>query len=107
MTLLAQTDTDGLENNGKQYKSHYLCNKVVVICNTHAAFIAVFHGPALSFTGGFERNKDTNQNGYTLLILFVRFYIMFDIMQGMANGFGSGLQICLSKTSGYTPPPDS
>ena len=26
-----------------------------MICHTHAAFIAVFHGPALSSTGGYER----------------------------------------------------
>ena len=33
-----------------------LCNKAFVICNTHAEFIAVFHMPALSSTGGYERN---------------------------------------------------
>ena len=32
-------------------------NKAVVVCNTHAAFIAVFHGPAVSSTGGYERKK--------------------------------------------------
>ena len=55
ITLMAPNDTDGLENNGKQEKSHNLCNKAVVISNTHAAFIAVFHGPAISSTGGYER----------------------------------------------------
>ena len=28
-----------------------------MICNIHAAFIAVLHGPALSSTGGYERKK--------------------------------------------------
>ena len=55
MTLMAPNDTDGLENNKKQKKSHDLCNKAVGICNTHTAFVAVFYGPALSSTGGYER----------------------------------------------------
>ena len=27
-----------------------------MVCDTHAAFIAVFHGPSLPSTGGYERN---------------------------------------------------
>ena len=39
-----------------------------MVCNTHAAFIAVFHGPALSSTGGYERKgihseQKSNQKG--------------------------------------------
>ena len=30
---------------------------LVVLCNTDTAFKFVFHGPALSSTGGHERNK--------------------------------------------------
>ena len=29
MTLIAPNDADGLENNGKQWKSHDLCDKAV------------------------------------------------------------------------------
>ena len=56
MTFMVPNDMYSLEYNGKQYKSHGMWYSCHMIWNTDAAFIAVFHGQALSYTGGYERN---------------------------------------------------